>query len=144
MTVRALTEADWPQAAPLYRELTRAPTLGGAAQFRSVLTHPGTQVFGAMDGPRLAAMVTLHLLPNVTYGGRPYGLIENVVTARALQKRGFGRAALEAAIDAAWAAEAYKIMLLTGQARGAKGFYETLGFRADEKWGMSLRPDALP
>ena len=46
---------------------------------------------------------------------------------------------MQAAIDAVWAADAYKVMLVTGQGTGARGFYERLGFRADEKHGMQMR-----
>ncbi len=46
---------------------------------------------------------------------------------------------MQAAIDAAWAEDAYKIMLMTGQKRGARGFYEALGFDCEDKFGMVLR-----
>ncbi len=75
----------------------------------------------------------------MTYGGRPYCLAENVVTLKAYQGRGFGRKVMNALRDAAWEANAYKIMLLTGQDRGTKGFYESLGYKADQKYGMVLR-----
>ena len=84
-------------------------------------------------------MATLHLLPNMTYGGRPYGLVENVVTLSAMQGQGLGRAVMEAVIAAAWEADAYKIMLLTGKEAGAKGFYYKLGFSNEQKFGMMLR-----
>ncbi|MBB4173653.1 GNAT family N-acetyltransferase [Sulfitobacter noctilucicola] len=84
-------------------------------------------------------MVTLHLLPNVVWDARPYGLIENVVTRASLQRRGHGRRAMQAALDAAWRANAYKVMLMTGQARDATGFYESLGFSAKDKFAMVIR-----
>ena len=69
----------------------------------------------------------------------PYALIENVATARAAQRQGLGRLVMETAAEAAWARNAYKIMLLTGQTLGARGFYERLGYAADQKHGMVLR-----
>jgi hypothetical protein len=42
-------------------------------------------------------------------------------------------------MEIAWAANAYKTMLLTGTTSGVKGFYEKLGFRADLKHGMTIR-----
>ncbi len=139
MRTRAATQADIAALLDLYQELTRAPTIGGAAQVGQVLGHPGTTIFVAEvdQGPK--AMVTLHLLPNVTWGGRPYGLVENVVSHTSVRGQGYGHAALAAAIDAAQSAGAYKIMLLTGRGRSARGFYEKLGFSADDKWGMTLR-----
>ena len=84
-------------------------------------------------------MATLHLLPNVTWNARPYGLIENVVTARSHQRLGLGRAVLKAAVDRAWTANAYKVMVMTGRKRAAKGFYEAFGFTSKDKHAMVIR-----
>lgn len=75
----------------------------------------------------------------MTQGGRPYALIENVVTHAAHRGTGQGRRVMTAVIDAAWNADCYKIMLMTGRSAEARGFYEKLGFGADEKWGMTIR-----
>lgn len=140
--VRALTMADAPQALILYNELTAGPPADDPAAFSYVLNHAGTRVFGAFTvAGDLAAMVTLHLMPNVLWQGRPYGLIENVVTRKSCQRMGYGRQVMQAAIDAAWADNAYKLMLMTGQGRGATGFYEALGFSAKDKFAMVMRRD---
>jgi len=137
--VRRLTKDDWPDAEALYTELTKSGSVAGRDQFLAVLAHDGTEVFGYIKGDKVVSMVTLHVLPNMTYGGRPYALIENVVTAKAMQKRGYGRATIEAAV--AWARQTgcYKLMLLAGRGRTAKGFYDAVGFSADDKWGMTIR-----
>lgn len=137
--VRTLTLQDAREALILYNELTVGPPARGTAAFKAVLNHQGTEVFGAFDKDTLAAMVTLHLLPNVVWDARPYALVENVVTRISHQKRGFGRRVMQAAIHAAWAADAYKIMLMTGQKRGATGFYEALGFSRKDKFAMVMR-----
>ena len=137
---RRLTPHDFAGAQVLYAELMGpSAALADAVQFGAVLDHPGTVLWGADADDVLAAMVTLHLLPNMTWGGRPYALIENVVTATAHRGTGLGAQVMRAAINAAWQADAYKIMLLTGQQAGATGFYERLGFRKDDKFGMTLR-----
>jgi GNAT superfamily N-acetyltransferase len=141
VSIRALVKSDADGALLLYKELTFGPPADDAGGFFRVLDHPGTQVFGVFVADQLASMVTLHLLPNVLWGARPYALIENVVTARAYQKQGLGRKAMQAAMDAAWDAQAYKIMLMTGQKRGAKGFYEALGFSSEDKFAMVIRRD---
>ncbi|NRB02162.1 MAG: GNAT family N-acetyltransferase [Rhodobacteraceae bacterium] len=135
---RRLGLADAAAAETLYAELVGDEPID-IGRFSSILDHSGSTIWGAERDGQVVAMVTLHLLPNVTQGGRPYGLIENVVTLRAHQGSGAGRAVMQAAIDHAWAENAYKIMLLTGQDTGVKGFYERLGFRADQKFGMQLR-----
>lgn len=123
----------------LYRHLVGDQTLASADSFGTVLTHPGTSVLGAFAGDALVSMATLHILPNMTQGGRPYALVENVVTHCDHRGAGHGRVAMMAVIDAAWGADCYKIMLLTGRTAEARGFYEKLGFGADEKWGMTIR-----
>ena len=138
--IRHLTPTDHAAALRLYTELT-APKLVSTdpAHFNTLLAHPGTTIWGADLNSAICAMVTLHLLPNMTYAGRPYGLIENVVTAEAHRGLGLGRAVMQALAAHAWQQGAYKLMLLTGTARGAVGFYRALGFDADAKQGMILR-----
>ncbi|WP_300029805.1 N-acetyltransferase [uncultured Roseobacter sp.] len=137
--VRPLAAADSDAALALYNELTFGPPVSDPAAFLSVLDHPGTAVLGAFTDTGLVAMLTLHLLPNVTWSARPYALIENVVTRGDQQRRGFGRRVMQAALEAAWDADAYKVMLLTGQKRGARGFYESVGFSAEDKHAMVAR-----
>ncbi|AXI46849.1 GNAT family N-acetyltransferase [Sulfitobacter sp. SK012] len=137
--VRVLTSQDADQALVLYNELTVGPPQVDPAAFDAVIAHSGTTVFGAFRADELTAMVTLHLLPNALWDARPYALIENVVTRRAHQKCGFGRCVMQGAIDAAWAANAHKIMLMTGTGRAAAGFYEALGFTSKDKTAMVMR-----
>ncbi len=137
--VRRLEQADSESLIALYNELTFGPKTARMRRVAAVMAHPGTRIYGAETQGRIIAMVTLHILPNVTYDGRPYALIENVATAEEFRKRGIGRSVMQAAIDAAWAEDAYKIMLMTGQKRGARGFYEVLGFDCEDKFGMVLR-----
>lgn len=137
--VRPLGGEDTEASLRLYTELTPGPKEVSADAFYDVLAHSGTTVFGAEGAGTILAMATLHILPNVTWGGRPYALIENVVTDRNHRKRGIGRAVLLGALDQAWRADAYKVMLLTGQNRGARGFYESVGFSAEDKDAMVIR-----
>lgn len=139
MTVRVLRRADTGAALTLYRHLVGDQGIGDSADCAAVITHPGTQIWGVFAQEALRAMATLHILPNVTQGARSYALIENVISDSEHRGAGHGRAVMSAVVDAAWAADCYKIMLLTGQGAGARGFYESLGFGAEEKWGMTLR-----
>ncbi|WP_299599530.1 GNAT family N-acetyltransferase [uncultured Tateyamaria sp.] len=139
MSTRTLTAADTAQALTLYRHLVGEQPLASDSAFAELIDHPGTWVWGAFLSDHLVAMATLHVLPNMTQGGRPYALVENVVTHQTHRGTGQGRRVMQAAIDAAWAADCYKIMLLTGRTAEARGFYEKLGFGTDEKWGMTIR-----
>lgn len=145
MGARPLTCADHADALVLYRELASlVPIADDRAAFDTVISHPGTTVWGVEDTDRIVAMATLHLMPNVTYSARPYALIENVVTLAAHREQGHGATVMRASIDAAWRNGAYKIMLLTGTRRGAHGFYERLGFRNHDKHAMTMWHDLPP
>lgn len=115
------------------------PDVADIVQFSQVLAHPGTTVAGAEVAGQIVAMATLHLLPNMTQGGRPYGLIENVVTLPVHRGQGLMRQVMKFLHAHAWGAQAYKIMLMTGQDTGAKGFYGTLGYSADQNHGLQIR-----
>jgi GNAT superfamily N-acetyltransferase len=141
MLIRDLHSDDFEQALRLYQILTRDPVPVSTSRdaFDAILSHPGTCVIGMVHSDQIIAMITLHLLPNMTSGGRPYALIENVVCDTSFQKQGIGRAIMQAGIDRAKDAGAYKIMLMTGTGRGALGFYEKLGFSGHEKHGLVIR-----
>jgi GNAT superfamily N-acetyltransferase len=140
---RALTAQDYAGAAPLFAALPAGGSaLAGAAAeqaFARLISHPGTTVMARFAGGRPVAMASLHLLPGLTYGGAPYGVVENVVTLPGHRGQGHARQVMQALIETAWGAGAYKIMLLTGRDNAAAGFYEKLGFDAAEKTGMILR-----
>jgi GNAT superfamily N-acetyltransferase len=139
--IRDLNSGDFDQALHLYQILTRDPVPVSTSRddFDAVLNHVGTSVIGVEHATQIIAMITLHVLPNMTSGGRPYALIENVVCDTAHRGQGIGRTVMQAGINRAQAVGAYKIMLMTGTTRGAMGFYEKSGFSNHEKHGMILR-----
>lgn len=137
--IRPLSDVDAAAALALYNELTFGPKSRDTAAFHAVLHHPGTTVFGAFAGTTLVAMLTLHVLPNVTWGARPYGLVENVITTATRRKQGIGKQLMHHAIAQAWNANAFKVMLMTGKKRAATGFYEAVGFSAEDKTAMVIR-----
>jgi GNAT superfamily N-acetyltransferase len=139
--IRLLIASDFDDVAVLFAELSHEPVVANQSQFKSILAFSGTQMFGAELNGQIISMATLHILPNLGGARMAYGLVENVVTLRAFQKRGFGRDVMGALIEAAWDAGAYKIMLLTGVGRGARGFYEKCGFSGESKIGMQMRRD---
>jgi len=97
--------------------------------------------FGAYAGQRLVSSCALSIIPNFTRGCRPYGLIENVVTHGDFRRQGFGTAVMRHALDCAWAAGCYKVMLLTGRKdEGVFRFYEEVGFDRHSKQAFMVRP----
>jgi GNAT superfamily N-acetyltransferase len=57
--------------------------------------------------------------PNLLRGGRPHGMIENVVTHPACQRRGHGRAVIGAARDEAWQRGCRQVLLQKRPGRSA-------------------------
>ncbi|MFC3068115.1 GNAT family N-acetyltransferase [Phenylobacterium soli] len=128
----------------LYRQLNPGdPVLSLAAAepaWSALLTSGVTTTFVADLGGLLVASCTLAIVPNLSRGARAYGVIENVVTDADHRRRGFGRAVLEAALDRAWAADCYKVLLATGSKRESTlRFYEGAGFTRDAKTYFEIR-----
>ncbi len=142
--VRAAEPGDLPALLALYRHLNPdMPELApetAARIWRETLTQPGLTVFVAPAGDTLAAACTLINAPNLMRGGAPHAFLENVVAHSDYRRQGFGRAVIDAALEAAWAKGCYQVMLLTRpQNAPAHAFYRACGFTADHKVGFVIR-----
>ena len=143
--LRPAGPGDLPDLLSLYRELNPADaTLApedAEETFARMLAQPGLTVFVAEENGRAVATATLIVIPNLTRSARPYGLIENVVTLSEMRGSGLGRAVVRHAIDVGFAANCYKVMLLTGRhSAEVHRFYEGCGFVQD-KTGFQIRND---
>lgn len=149
MTIRALHHSDLPALLALYADLHRNdfPLPDGStvdAVWSETLASPRMRHFGGFKENLLVAACTITAIPNLTRGCRPYGLVENVVTAASHRRNGWGRAVLSEALSFAWSQNCYKVMLLTGRSDEAvMRFYQSVGFNPDEKRGFIARPGAL-
>ncbi|MHC5034362.1 MAG: GNAT family N-acetyltransferase [Planctomycetota bacterium] len=112
----------------------------------SIVANPMLRYFAAEADGHLVASCALTIIPNLTHGARPYGLIENVVTHADYRRRGIGTAVLRHALQVAWDANCYKVMLQTGRDLAEVGpFYERAGFRRGSKTGfIATPPDTSP
>jgi ribosomal protein S18 acetylase RimI-like enzyme len=109
------------------------------ARFALLLAHPGMTIFGGFIDGLPVSSCTLIVIPNLLRGGRNYALIENVVTHADHRQKGFGRSLLNHAVEQAFAANCYKVMLLTGSNNPATlRFYAESGF-ATTKTGFEIR-----
>jgi ribosomal protein S18 acetylase RimI-like enzyme len=146
--VRPLVDDDLDELLNLYPHLhTNDAPLPGRAEvervWRAALAMPGSRYYGAFDGSSLVASCAITVIPNLTRGCRPYGVIENVVTHPDYRRQGWGRAVMTAAMDFAWSQQCYKILLLTGRKDEAVWrFYESLGFDRHGKIGFVATPEA--
>lgn len=150
VTVREAAPSDLPAIHALYRDLhdgdDPADPSALAAAERALAAHPGAHLFLAeADGEPVATCV-LFVLPNLSRGARPFGLVENVVTRRDRRNRGYATALVGRVLALAWEADCYKVMLLTGCADpGVHRVYAKAGFRAGVKAGyVAYPPDGSP
>ncbi len=106
-----------------------------------VRSTPGVHIVVAELDGTLVSSCALCVIPNLTRGCRPYGLIENVVTHGDFRRSGFGGLVVRRALEIAWSRNCYKVMLLTGWPDPSTDrFYEACGFVAGEKTGFVARP----
>jgi GNAT superfamily N-acetyltransferase len=143
--VRTAKPADLAGLLDLYRHLhTDDPTpdaVAAEAAWSALMASDFIKVIVAEFAGMLVSTCTLVTVPNLTRGVRPYGLIENVVTHPDHRRTGQGRAVLSFALDIAWKAGCYKIMLATGSKREETlHFYEGAGFDRGGKTFFEARP----
>jgi GNAT superfamily N-acetyltransferase len=111
------------------------------AIWQDIKADPHQKYFGAFIDGKLVASCVLVIVPNLTRGCRPYGVIENVVTHGDFRRRGIGKALLKTALAFAWEQKCYKIMLLTGRKTEAVfKFYESAGFDRHAKQAFLAKP----
>jgi GNAT superfamily N-acetyltransferase len=111
------------------------------AVWQELLTNSRYRYFGGYLDNELISSCTLTIIPNLTRGCRPYGVIENVVTHASHRNQGHGKAILTYALTHAWSVGCYKVMLLTGRKDEATlKFYESTGFDRYEKQAFIAKP----
>jgi len=146
MEIRPIARSELSELLALYTHLHAdddlPPDGGTAERIWDELQGSGRYRYvGAYVDGQLVSSCTITVIPNLTRGGRPYGLIENVVTHADHRGRGYARAVLQDALAFAWAQGCYKVMLMTGRKDEATlRFYESAGFDRHGKQAFIARP----
>ena len=110
------------------------------ATLESLLSDPRIRLIVAEVDGQLAATCQLGIVPTLTNEGRPFGIIEHVITANRFRRRGLSQRVLEKALALAWEQRCYKVMLLSGEGReAAHRLYEKLGFKAGIERGFVIK-----
>ncbi|MFM4865128.1 GNAT family N-acetyltransferase [Aeromonas caviae] len=144
VVIRECREQDLAGLLSLYAELRPWDPVMTPAMARetlaSLLARPEVRIIVAEVGGELAATCQLGVIPTLTNGGRPFGIIEHVVTAAAFRRQGLSQKVLEEALSLAWGLGCYKVMLLSGEGRDeAHRLYEKLGFKAGIEKGFVIK-----
>ena len=143
MLTRLAQSADVNGILTLYRELRPGdPELPEPKPLLSkILSNPDLALVVCECDDTLAATCMLAIVPNLASGGRPFGVLEHVVTLNSFRRRGFARAVLQFALEIAWSRNCYKVILLSGSQRSeAHAVYESVGFRGDVERGFVAKP----
>ena len=144
MVIRECKDEDLAGLLSLYAELrpndpVLAPSVAREA-LRRLLAEPEVRLLVAEVEGQLAATCQLGVIPTLTNGGRPFAIIEHVVTASAFRRQGVSQQLLAQALTLAWELDCYKVMLLSGEGReGAHRLYEKLGFKAGIEKGFVIK-----
>lgn len=143
--VRPATSADQRALFDLYGQLHTAdtpwPSEADAAQALStVLALDGTTILVCEVDGTVVSTAMLVVCRNLTRAGRPFAIIENVVTHRDHRKSGHARRVLQRAFDIARQQGCYKVTLTTGRRDDETlRFYEGLGMRRDTRTAFEIR-----
>ena len=143
--LRHATRADLDTLLALYAQLNPddlvAPRDRLAPVLDQILASGHFTLCVATLDDRVVATCYLNVIPNLSRGGAPYAVVENVVVETALRGGGLGRQVLRFALDEAWRRGCYKVLLQTGSRDPrVHRFYAACGFSASEKTGFVARP----
>ncbi|MEL6572666.1 MAG: GNAT family N-acetyltransferase [Pseudomonadota bacterium] len=143
MHCRNCIAADLPALLALYAHLSPEdpPTdlTVAEANLTALAAYPGSAVLVGELGSQFVASCTRIIVPNLSRMGRPYALIENVVTHGDHRRQGYGTEILRVAAAGAFERGCYKVMLLTGtRKQSTLDFYLKAGFQ-QTKTGFQIR-----
>jgi GNAT superfamily N-acetyltransferase len=122
VTVRSAGSSDLPALLALYLQLNPGDAAmddhTAAATWTSIAGTPGRTMLVAEHAAQILGTLDVTIVPNLTRGGRPVLLVENVVVDYAQRRRGLGRRLLEAATDIGREAGCYKLQPVDGRPGG--------------------------
>ncbi|MBQ5337529.1 MAG: GNAT family N-acetyltransferase [Oscillospiraceae bacterium] len=136
--IREADEKDLNGLLELYLHLheTSVPEIDEKLKntWNKILGNSDYHLIVAEEDGRIVSSCTCIVVPNLTRGGLPYALVENVVTHIDYRGRHLASACLEYARKIAEENECYKIMLITGSHDPkTHDFYRNAGYSSDGK-----------
>jgi len=143
LTIRHATPTDYDNVVVLLKQLNPDDPViertSGMNIFRTIMETAGLTIYVAEDGDQCVATCYLNIIPNLTRRGQAYAVVENVITSKAYQRKGFGVALLNHVIAEAFDAGCYKVMLMTGRDDHVHTFYEKCGMEKNSKTAFVIR-----
>jgi GNAT superfamily N-acetyltransferase len=141
VSVRPAQPHDLEGLLQLLPQLSSRPSSDGARVpapeqasriFDQLLKRDGvTMLVAVTEQPEVVVgSLTLVVVPNLTYGGRFWAIVENVVVDAAHRRRGIGRRLVLRALELAEQEGCYKVQLLSGGKTEQVEFYRHLEFES--------------
>jgi GNAT superfamily N-acetyltransferase len=138
-TIRDARAEDIPRLLELYLQLSessqhpedaiRPVTEAHRAALRRIEADLALRLLVAEEAERIVGTLALYIMPNLSHGGRPFALVENVVVDASSRGSGVGRRLMAEAVRLAEEAGCYKVTLTSNIKRtDAHAFYERIGF----------------
>ena len=128
-----------------YRESELRPVTDRHRAVLERITHdPNVRLVVLEDGGRVIGTLTLYVMANLSHGGQPFAIVENVVVDAEARGGGYGRRLMDFAMRAARQAGCYKVGLSSNNQRpDAHAFYRAIGFE-DTHHGFTYYFDDHP
>jgi len=126
---------------PLAMDLIREFELPEARELRendvrgiySKIVAAGGAVLGAYRGEKIVGTCTLNVCANLSWSGRPYGIVENIIVTRSERNKGIGKSLLLFARRMAESKNCYKVALMAEQIGPENAsFFRAAGFTDDQ------------
>ena len=118
----------------------RIPTETARGLLQRIRGQAGEVFVAQIDGA-IVGTYTIYICENLTRGGRPFAVVENVICAPSHRRQRIGTALMDHAKGFARSKGCFKIALQSGaQWEGNRSFYESCGF-SGEKRGYQIRFD---
>jgi GNAT superfamily N-acetyltransferase len=138
VSVRVARPDDLDALLSLFQELADSRDSAAPADRASsesiladILEDPRRRLLVATVDGHVVGTADLVLVGNLTHQARPWAVVENVIVASGVRRRGVGRALMEHLLDVARSTGCYKLQLLSGKQRAeAHRLYRTLGLDA--------------
>lgn len=138
VTVRQADCGDCVAVQKLYVELTgdcRVRVL--PEQIEAILNIPSTRLLVCEINEEVCATALVVLCQDVMYGTQPFAIVENIIVANGVRRKGVGRYLIGSIEVFCHENDCSKIMLLSSIGRTeAHAFFAKNGFSADQKRGF--------
>src|SRR4030042_3094611 len=140
--IRTATENDLPRILDLYQQLAIPPVENSSPDnpvldahrqaFADITALPGCEVIVAEEDGKVIGTSMLMIAPNLSHGGKPWIIVENVVVDNKYRRTGAGKLLMEYIKTKALETGCCKIQLMSDKRRTeeAHKFYRAIGYNA--------------